>query len=193
MPFYVVSKTIYVPQSVLFHGKKEYTTKSMNIWGHLYRSLQSTMFWRVMVSLKTSQGLLWKLGLISVQKYENVALCSWLRRKDKSYGDSTSLHPAAAGHWIGTEQPMLLNINLFSLYRTLLFSKHFYNNIPQHHSLREFAPASFSVCFKSWVCIFQTPGTSWSHALHARPAKLMWNCLFLLLKPLRSGLPEPEC
>lgn len=93
------------------------------------------------------------MGLISVQKYENVALCSWLRRKDKSYGDSTSLHPAAAGHWIGTEGkelllevrqlslPMLLNINLFSLYQTLLFSKHFYNNIP--------------------VC-----------ALHARPAKV---------------------
>lgn len=105
----------------------------MDMWGHLYRSLPSTMFWKVMVSLKTSQGLLWKLGWISVQKYENVALCSWLRRKDKSYGDSTSLHPAAAGHWIGTEgNELLLEVRQLSLPMLLkstccFFKGHYYS------------------------------------------------------------------
>lgn len=144
MSFYVVSKTIHVPQCVLFHGKKEYTTKSVNMWGHLYRSLQSTMFWRVILSLKTRQGPLWKLGLNSAQKYENVVLCSWLRRKDKSLGASydkewwlnisTPCSCRALGCTKGKELllevcqlslPMLLNINLFSLYQTLHFSKHF--------------------------------------------------------------------
>lgn len=40
--------------------RKEYITKILKMLRHLYERLQSTMFWRVMVALETSQGLLYK-------------------------------------------------------------------------------------------------------------------------------------
>lgn len=48
--------------------RKEYTTKSLKMFRPLYGRLQSTMFWRVMVALETSQGLLYKKWASTTQR-----------------------------------------------------------------------------------------------------------------------------
>lgn len=67
--------------------------------------------------------------------------------------------------------PMLLNINLFSLF----CGHHCSASAPKITSLNTTVSGSlhllhFQVCFKSWVCIFQPLGTSQSCALQAKTA-----------------------
>lgn len=99
--------------------RKEYTTKSLKIFMRLCGRLQSTMFWRVMVALETSQGLLYKKMGINYTK-------EWWLNVSTFHLERTGLVLKVL---LSTElllevcqssQPMLL-----SLYRTLLFSKHF--------------------------------------------------------------------